>query len=439
MFLSQDVYRARREYLLRTLAEGDCLVLGTAPVAIRNATTEHEYRQDSDFYYLSGFAEPESVLVLSRAHGEHRYVLFVRPRDPERETWDGRRAGVEGATTRYGADAAFSITELASKLPEYLKNTKRVHCRFGRESTFDAKLIAAINQVRATARSGAGIPSQLVDVSETLHEMRLHKTPDEVALMKRALAITGEAHRAAMQVARPGVFEYAVDAELTRVFRSRGSERAAYGSIVGAGINATILHYRENNALLRDGDLLLIDAGCELDYYASDITRTFPVSGRFSPEQRAVYEVVLDAQLQAIDAVKPGATLDGIHDVAVRALTAGMVKLGLLAGEVDELITANAYRAFYMHRTSHWLGMDVHDAGVYYQNQKARPLEPGMVLTVEPGLYVGESAPAEARWKGIGVRIEDDVLVTAQGFEVLSADIPKGAAEIEALLAARAA
>jgi Xaa-Pro aminopeptidase len=427
------MHRERRHRFLDTIGSG-VAVFPSAPVAIRNNDVEHEYRQDSDLFYLTGFDEPESVLVLTTRHAEHRAVLFLREREPSREVWDGPRLGVERAPETLGIDAAFSIAELAEKLPGYLADGHRLHYRLGFDRAFDQRVLDAIHAVRKKARTGVRPPSEIVDTAVSLHELRLRKDAAEVDVMRRAAAITREAHLRAMQVARPGVHEYEVEAEILRTFRSHGSERPAYGSIVGSGPNATVLHYRRNDRRMADGDLLLIDAGCELDYFASDVTRTFPVNGRFTAEQRALYDVVLRAQERAIGAVRPGATIDEVHDVAVRALCEGLIEVGLIEGPIDHAFGEGTYKPFYMHRTSHWLGMDVHDVGTYYVDGKARPLEPGFVLTVEPGLYVAKDAEVDPKWRGIGIRIEDDVLVTPDGNDVLTGAIPKSPAEIERIL-----
>jgi Xaa-Pro aminopeptidase len=430
------MFAERRAALLETIGAG-VVVLPASPSALRNNDVEHEYRQASDFYYLSGFDEPESVLILSNAHPSHRAVLFLRERDPERETWDGPRLGVERAREALGVDAAFPIKELEARLPDYLENTQRVHYRIGLDRAFDERFLRALDSVRVRARRGIECPSEIVDPAASLHEMRLRKRPEEVAIMRKAAAITRDAHLAAMLAALPGRFEFEVEAELLRVFRSHGSERPAYGSIVGSGPNATILHYRKNDRRLEDGDLLLIDAGAEYGYYASDVTRTFPVNGAFSPEQRAVYELVLAAQLATIEAVKPGVTLEQLHQVAVSVLVDGLLELDLVSGSKEEVLEKGDYKRFYMHRTSHWLGMDVHDVGRYHRAGAPRPLEPGFVLTVEPGLYIAQNADVDPRFRGIGVRIEDDILVTASGHDNLTQDIPKRVEELEAFLADR--
>ncbi|MET0385979.1 MAG: aminopeptidase P N-terminal domain-containing protein [Polyangiales bacterium] len=429
-------FAERRERFRAAMGSGVALFAST-PVAVRNNTVEHEYRQDSDLFYLCGLDEPDTVLLLTTEHREHRSVLFVRPRDPDREAWDGPRAGVDGAVARFGADAAYPISELALRLPEYLQDVKRLHYRIGRDRRFDARVLDAIDGVRAQARLGVLPPREIVDPGTILHEMRLRKSATEIETMLRAADITTRAHAAAMRIAQPGRYEYEVEAELQRVFRSHGAERPAYGSIVGSGPNATILHHRRNDRRMESGELLLIDAGAEFGYYACDVTRTFPISGRFSQAQRAIYDVVLAAQLAAIAAARPGASLHDVHRQALEVLVDGLVTLGLVEGPVAEAIEKERYKPYYMHRTSHWLGMDVHDVGDYFVGKQPRPLEPGFVLTVEPGLYIAHGSPCDPTWHGIGVRIEDDVLVTADAPYVLTAGIPKRAEELEALLSAR--
>lgn len=425
-------FATRRQQLLDAMGDGVAMFPST-PLAVRNNDVEHPYRQDSDLYYLTGLDEPESVLLLTNQHEEHHTVLFVRPRKREREIWDGPRAGIEGAVTSFGADVAYPIDELAARLPDYLGNVDRLHYRLAQNTEVDAKLFDCINVLRRGIRRGVIAPETIIDSSVHLHEMRMRKSNAELSTMRQAAAITKEAHLRAMQLARPGLHEYEIDAELLHVFRRHGSQRPAYESIVGSGPNATILHYRAGNRVLNDGELLLIDAGCEYDYYASDVTRTFPVNGKFSAEQRAVYEVVLDAQKSSIAALKPGATLQAIHDGAIRSITEGLVGIGLLSGAVDSLLEEKKYESFYMHRTSHWLGMDVHDVGRYYIDGKHRPLEPGFVLTIEPGVYVATDAEGvDERWRGIGVRIEDDVAVTPGGCDVLTHGIPKEIDDVEA-------
>jgi Xaa-Pro aminopeptidase len=404
---------------------------------VRNGDVHFPYRPDSDFYYLTGFPEPEALMVLVPGRLEGEFVLFCRERGPQQEVWHGRRAGLEGARTEYGADEAFPITEVDERLPGLLENQGRVFYSMGRRPDFDQRLMEWVNRVRAKARMGVRAPREYVALDHLIHEMRLIKSPAEIEVMRRAAQISAEAHRRAMEACRPGLTEYQIEAELMREFIRHGARAPAYPPIVGGGANACILHYTENSSDLRAGDLLLIDAGGEYDYYASDITRTFPVSGAFSPEQRAVYDLVLSAQQAAIDEVRPGNRWNQPHEAAVRVLTQGMLDLGWLEGELETLIADESYRRFYMHRTGHWLGMDVHDVGDYKVDGEWRTLAPGMVLTVEPGLYIpaGSEGVPERFWN-IGVRIEDDVLVTAAGHEVLTRDAPKTIAEIEALMAA---
>jgi Xaa-Pro aminopeptidase len=436
MTSSREEFAARRQRFLEEMGPG-VAILPAAPTAVRNNDVEHDYRQDSDFFYLTGFDEPGSVLLLSTEHAEHRTVIFVRKRDKERETWDGPRAGVDGAKELLGAEAAFPIEELEQRLPDYLSDVRRLHYRLAVNHEFDQVVFRAIEAVRRKARTGVVAPSEIVDLTRDLHEMRLRKSATEIATMAAAAAISREAHARAMQVATPGAFEYEVEAEILRVFRARGAERPAYGSIVGSGPNATILHHRRNDRQMQDGDLLLIDAGAEYGYYASDVTRTFPVNGKFTPEQRAIYELVLRAQLAAIETVRPGVAYMDVHDRALRVLTEGLIELGLVPGPLDEAIEAGRYKPYYMHKTSHWLGMDVHDVGDYFADKRPRKLELGMVLTVEPGLYIARDAPVAEGFRGIGVRIEDDIAVTADGHHNITADIPKDPSELERLLAAR--
>ena len=432
----------RRRALMERFGHG-VVVLTSTPVHIRNHDVEHPYRQDSDFFYLTGLDEPESVAILTDRHPEHRYVLFVRPRDPERETWDGPRIGVDGAVATLGADAAFPIAELAERLPGYLANAPRMLYALGRDPAMDARMLAALHATRRRQRMGVLAPTEIVDPAAHVHPMRLVKSAREIEAMGRAVEATREAHAAAMRVAKPGAFEYEVEAEILRAFRRHGCERPAYDPIVGSGPNATILHYRKNDRRMEEGELLLIDAGGEWGYQAADVTRTFPVSGRFTKAQRAVYDVVLRAQEAAIAAVRPGATIEEVHQITVRVITEGMVEIGLLEGPVDDAIEKERYKAFYMHRTSHWLGMDVHDVGSYFVYEGEGPattpraMPAGAVLTIEPGIYVAKDAKAPSAFLGIGVRIEDDVLVTDTGHRNLTAAIPKDAGELERILAQR--
>ena len=420
---------------MRMMGRGSIAVLPTAPERLRNRDVEYPYRPDSDFYYLTGFPEPEAVLVLVPGRREGEMLLFCRDRDPERELWTGRRAGPEGAIEHYGMDDAFPIADIDDILPGLLENRERVYYTMGVYPEFDRRLIGWVNRIRAASRSGAHTPDEFVALEHLLHDMRLYKSAAELRLMRRAARIAAGAHVRAMQACRPGMMEYELEAEYTHEFRRHGCEHA-YSPIVGGGENACILHYTDNRGRLEAGDLVLVDAGAELDCYASDITRTFPVNGRFTPSQRALYELVLEAQQAAIERVRPGEHWNAPHEAAVRVLTRGLVKLGLLEGRVPSLIRREAYRDFYMHRTGHWLGMDVHDVGDYKVGGEWRVLEPGMVLTVEPGLYIAPDARGVARkWRGLGIRIEDDVVVTKTGCEILSKDVPKDPDEIEALMA----
>jgi Xaa-Pro aminopeptidase len=432
-----DVFPRRKKAFVEAAAAlaGDddfVVVFASAPVFTRNNDVEHEYRQDSDLFYLTGFAEPESVLVLTRSTS----VMFVRPRDPERETWDGPRAGVDGVKEHFGADVAHTIDKLSAELPKLFENKKRLFYRLGANRAMDDKVLEGIDRARARAKLGFAWPVTITDPGTVLHEMRLFKSQDDLAAMRKAADITAEAHLRAMRATKPGMHEFQVEAMLLETFRMHGSERPAYGSIVGSGANATILHYRLNNRKMEDGELLLIDAGCEYEYYASDVTRTFPINGTFSKEQQAIYELVLDAQEAGIAKTRKGSTLEAIHHECVDVITRGLVKLGLLKGDPDQLIKDEAHKPFFMHKTSHWLGMDVHDVGNYFVSGKARPLEPGMVLTVEPGIYIARDNDSVApEWRGIGVRIEDDILVTEGDPDNLTGQIPKTVAEITSAMA----
>lgn len=431
------VYAARRARLARAMGGGTA-VIPTAPERLRNRDAHYPYRYDSYFYYLTGFTEPDAVLVLTAgAQGPARSVLFCRPRDPEREIWDGRRYGPEAACAHFGFDACHAIAELDAMMPRLLTDQPALYCHLGEDPAWDRRVLAWVEAVRLQARSGVAAPAAIHDVHALLDDMRLVKDAGELDTMRRAAAISAHAHRRAMRAARPGAGEHEIEAELLHEFRRSGAQAPAYTPIVAGGANACVLHYVENNAPLADGDLLLIDAGCELDGYASDITRTFPVNGRFSAAQRDVYELVLAAQAAAIAAAVPGAPWPAPHDAAVRVLAQGFIDLGLCRGTAEAVIEGGAYKQFYMHRTGHWLGLDVHDAGEYKRDGEWRALAPGMVLTVEPGCYIrpAEGVP-EALWN-IGVRIEDDVAVTASGNEVLSADAPKTVADIEACMSSR--
>ena len=432
-------YARRRKALMAEMEPNSIAILPAAPMYIRNRDVEHIYRQDSDFQYLSGFPEPEAVIALipGREHGE--YVLFCRERDPARELWDGLRAGQDGAVAEYGADDAFPIGDIDDILPGLIEGRSRVYYAIGSNQEFDHRLMEWINTIRSKARQGAQPPNEFVALDHLLHDLRLYKSANEVKVMRAAAEISARAHVRAMQASRAGLYEYHLEAELDYEFRKGGAKMPAYGSIVAAGKNACILHYRENDAVLKDGDLVLIDAGCEIDCYASDITRTFPVSGRFSAEQKAIYELVLAANEEAFKHIAPGKHWNEAHEATVRVITAGLVDLGLLQGDVEDLIASEAYKPFYMHRAGHWLGMDVHDVGDYKVGGEWRVLEPGMAMTVEPGIYIAADNQDEAKkWRGIGVRIEDDVVVTRTGCEILTGGVPKTVAEIEALMSAAA-
>lgn len=420
----------RRASLARALKSG-IVILPTAHEALRNADSHYDYRWDSHFYYLTGFREPEAVVVMKLGK-KSRSILFCRDKNLEREIWDGWRFGPALARDSFQFDEAYPIAELDQRLPALMADEPTVHTPVGADAQWDARVTGWLNAVRAQSRAGIAAPGEIRDVRAQLGAMRLIKDSHEVALMRRAGEISGAAHARAMRFARGGMREYAVEAELMHEFLRHGA-RAAYGSIVASGANACVLHYRENSAEMKAGDLLLIDAGCELESYASDITRTFPIAGRFSGPQRDVYELVLASQLAAIKAVKPGALYNDFHDAAVKVLARGFIDLKLCKGTVDAVIESGAYRQFYMHRTGHWLGLDVHDAGDYKQGGKWVRLKSGMVVTVEPGCYVrpGPKVP-KALWN-IGVRIEDDVLVTAKGHDVLTKDCPKSVKDIEAL------
>jgi len=437
--IPKSEYARRRKALMAEMEPNSIAILPAAPMYIRNRDVEHIYRQDSDFQYLSGFPEPEAVIALipGREHGE--YVLFCRERDPARELWDGLRAGQDGAVTEYGADDAFPIGDIDDILPGLIEGRSRVYYAIGSNQEFDHRLMEWINTIRSKARQGAQPPNEFVALDHLLHDLRLYKSANEVKVMKHAAEISARAHIRAMQASRAGLHEYHLEAELDYEFRKGGAKMPAYGSIVAAGKNACILHYRENDALLKDGDLVLIDAGCEIDCYASDITRTFPVNGRFSPEQKAIYELVLAANEEAFKHIAPGKHWNEAHEATVRVITAGLVELGLLTGDPEELIAAEAYKPFYMHRAGHWLGMDVHDVGDYKVGGEWRVLEPGMAMTVEPGIYVAaDNQDVAKKWRGIGVRIEDDVVVTRDGCEILTGGVPKTIAEIETLMAVSA-
>lgn len=420
---------------MKRMPENSVAIIPSSLEATRSNDTQYRYRQSSDFFYLTGFDEPEAIAVIAPFR-EQKYTLFVRPRDPEREIWDGRRAGVEGARNHFGADEAFPIEEFKEKLGDILNGATNLFYRMGDGNPgLDQSIINQIARMRALGRRGITPPEAIIDTGSILHEMRLIKTEDEIALMQRAADIAAEAHRLAMQEARAGVKEYEIEALIEYHFRRNGASAPAYNSIVGGGANATILHYINNDAELQDGDLLLIDAGAEYQGYASDITRTFPVNGRFTEAQRDIYELVLEAQTACIEMTRPGVTMDELHNRSVEILTEGMLRLGLLQGEINKLIEEEKYKQFYMHRLGHFLGMDVHDVGRYQINGEARPLEAGIVITIEPGIYIAaDTEGIPEKYKGIGIRIEDDVLVTAEGHRVLTSKAPKEVKEIEEVM-----
>jgi len=432
--MDPKVFGRRRQDVMQLMGEG-VAVIPTSPECVRNRDVLFPFRPDSDFYYLSGFPEPEAVAVLCPERAQGEFVLFCRERDPERETWDGRRAGLDGAVSQYGADDAFPIDDIDEILPGLLENRSKVFCTVGSHKEFDVRLLNWVQEVKSKSRSGISAPNEIVDLGHILHELRLVKRTEEVNVMKKVARISANAHRRAMETCRPGMKEYQIAAELEYTFRRSGCDSWAYPPIVAGGRNACTLHYITNRDELRDGDLLLIDAGGELDYYAADITRTFPVNGRYSGEQRAVYEVVLAAQLAAIEVTRSGNHWNQPHEAAVRVLVEGLVELGLLDGSVDDNIEQGSYRRFFMHRTGHWLGMDVHDVGDYKVESEWRTLEPGMVTTIEPGLYIPGDGDIDLRFRNIGIRIEDDVLVQRKGNMVLSEHAPKSIDEIESLMA----
>ncbi|HET7729369.1 MAG TPA: aminopeptidase P N-terminal domain-containing protein [Usitatibacter sp.] len=422
-------FKARRSRLARHLGSG-VVVLPTAPERHRNADTHYDYRWDSGFFYMTGFREPEAVLVMVLG-ARPRSILFCREKNLEREIWDGYRHGPDAAREAFGFDEAYPYGELDARMPELLANQDQLHTPVGADAAWDQRVAGWLNAVRAKVRTGVTAPAAIRDVRADVNDMRLFKDETELAIMRRAAEISSGAHVRAMRTAAPGQREYQVEAELLHEFLRNGARAAAYGSIVAAGSNACVLHYRDNTAELRKGELLLIDAGCELDSYASDITRTFPIASRFGAAQRDIYELVLDAQEAAIKAVKPGADFIDYHDAATRVLVQGFIDLKLCKGSVDKVLEDGSYKQFYMHRTGHWLGLDVHDAGDYMQKGKWRKLKPGMVLTVEPGCYIRPADNVPKAFWNIGVRIEDDVLVTAKGREILTAACPKKLKDVE--------
>ena len=438
MGIEPQEYRQRQQEIMSKIGGGTA-IFRSAPMATMHNDVEYTYRQESSFYYLTGFNEPEAVAVFAPQHPEHQYILFVQPKDPEKETWTGYRCGIEAAKEIYGADAAYSIEELDSKLTQYLINADRIYYHLGNDEGFNNKIISLWQRLMRSYQRNGTAPLALEDTRPLTFPMRLVKSPGEIAMMRRATEISAMAHNRAREFTRPGVYEYQVQAEIEHIFRKEGGMGIAYPSIVASGENACILHYIENDRQMQDNELLLIDAGCSYGYYNGDITRTFPVGGKFTPEQKALYEIVLEAQLQAIAAVQPGKPYNEFHDVAVSVLVDGLLELGLLQGDREEIIKEGKYKPFYMHRTGHWLGLDVHDVGIYKHNEDNwQILQPGHIATVEPGIYISPYIkPAEGQpeipdnWKGIGIRIEDDLLVTSEGHDILTSDVPKSVAEME--------
>ena len=434
--MNNTEYKRRRKHLMQIMGEDAVAILPAALVHTRNRDAEFQFRQDSDFHYITGFDEPEAVVVLvpGREHGE--YILFCRENDKKMETWNGLRAGQDGAIEKYAADDSFPIDDIDDILPGLLENKEKVYYTMGVQPSFDERIIKWVNRLRKQSRMGIHTPSEFVALDHQLHDMRLYKSAAEVKVMRKAAQISAKAHTRAMQFCKPGVYEYQLEAELLHTFMHEGARFPAYSSIVGGGKNGCILHYVENSEALKNGDLVLIDAGAELECYASDISRTFPVNGQYSKEQRALYDIVLAAQLAAIEQVQPGNHWNDPHEAAIKVITQGLIDVGILKGKLETNIEEESYKDYYMHRTGHWLGMDVHDVGDYKVDDEWRVLEPGMVLTVEPGLYISaDHDNIDKKWHNIGIRIEDDVLVTKEGHEVLSKDVVKHPDEIEALMA----
>lgn len=437
MSIKKSEFIKRRKDLMAHMESDSIAILASAKPALRNGDADYAYRQNSDFYYLTGFAEANAVLVLIPGRKNGECLLFCQEKDELKELWNGKLLGPEAAIAALGLDDSFPISDIDDILPGLIEGRERVYSAMGKDEAFDHQVMEWVRVIRSKVRSGAHPPGEFLVLDHLLHEMRLIKSKSEIDLMKKSGQIAVAAHKRAMQICKPGMNEYQLEAEYLYEFSRNGCNAPAYNSIIAGGDNACILHYVDNNQSLADGDLVLIDAGCEYEYYASDITRTFPVNGKFSPEQKAVYEVVLKAQLEAIKTVKPGAHWDEPHKKTVEVITAGLVELGLLTGEVDALIEEGAYRDFYMHRAGHWLGMDVHDVGDYKIEGDWRLLEAGMVMTIEPGIYISpNNDKVDKKWRGIGVRIEDDVVVTRKGNEVITSGLAKTVDEIESFMAA---
>ena len=425
-------FSERRLKLSDKVLEDSAIIVASALVKARISDTDYAYRQDSNFYYLSGYEEPDSLLLIRPSSDKEKFIIFCRDRDPLREQWDGFRTGQEGAVQQYGADNAYSINSLDQMMPDLLAGVKNIYFSMSAPCGVDTKISHWMEDIRKNTRAGAEPPNNLLSLDSILHEMRLIKEDHEMNLMKKAADITTEAHIRAMQAVTPGMYEYQLEAEYLYAFNKNGARSPAYNSIVGGGNNSCILHYVENNDELKDGDLVLVDAGCEYQYYASDVTRTFPVNGKFSPEQKEIYSIVLEAHRQSMEQAKPGNKWNLMHEKSVEVIVEGLLDLGLLKGTKEQVIEKGDYSKFYMHRIGHWLGMDVHDVGGYKQDGDWRELEKGMVMTVEPGIYILDSLEeVDDKWKGIGVRIEDDIVITDSGFEVLTPNVPRTIEEVE--------
>lgn len=433
--INAQEFAQRRERLLQAVGEGNVAIIAGAKEQFRNADCDYPFRQNSDFYYLTGFNEPEAVAVFIPGRAQGQYILFNRERDPQKEIWHGFRAGQTGACEIYGADQSFPIHQLDTEFLKMLEHCQRLYYAMGRDMAFNRRVLSWVNAVREKVRGDIENPISLHNIESLIHPMRMIKSPAEIALMRKAAEISAQAHCAAMRACRPGLYEYELEAEIQYAFTRNGSRSPAYNHIVGTGANACTLHYSANNTQIQDGDWVLIDAGAEFHYYAADVTRSFPANGHFTVEQRAIYEVVLAAQLAVIALIKPGVAWGALQQESDRLITEGLISLGLLSGDVAELVAQGAQRQFYMHTIGHWLGLDVHDVGTYRRGDAWQTLEPGMVLTVEPGIYIpAGNEKVEKKWWNIGVRIEDDIWVTEQGCEVLSAGVPKTVVEIEALM-----
>ena len=435
--MKQSEFSKRRKQLMQQVGRGNIAIIASAPTLIRNRDVNFPFRQDSDFYYLTGFNEANALAVFIPGREQGEYILFCEEFDEKRALWEGAHAGLEGATKHYCADDSFPIDDLDDILPGLLENKAKVFYPMGRDSELDHSLLEWVNRIRKQSRTGISAPLEFISLEHVLHEMRMFKSAAEIQLLKQATEVSAKAHIRAMQICKPGLFEYQIEAEIVHELMNNGLRAVAYPSIVASGQNSCVLHYTDNNAKLRKGDLLLIDAGAECDHYAADITRTFPVSGRFNTEQKLLYQLVLDAQHAAIEQVRPGLPWNLAHETAVKVLTEGLVDLGILKGQIATLIKNETYKQFYPHRIGHWLGMDVHDVGDYKVEGEWRLLEPGMILTIEPGLYIPlDSKKVDFKWLGIGIRIEDDVLVTQDGHEILTNAVPKTIVEIETLMQA---